>query len=237
MKKLLMIVCMFVMSMNASAAGLGDYSNGWRMGQLTKFSVKGFVNKSGEGQMLMGSESTPYIISSTDEKGNTTKKTINPWYFSSSNSSKWKPLNDSVGEYVSIRYQQSHIRNPIAADTDYEVMEVHPIQKPLTKTCEAKKYIKGSKSLGKRVGRIVKASTKGTFVNSYEVMIQQGNSGNQFKNMSISEDTALYNCALEFLKAGQKVKLYYDESLINIEILSRNTSYDIVKIEPVRGLN
>lgn len=215
----------------------GSYSEGYRMGQLTKFSVKGMFSKSGEGQMLMGSESTPYIITTTDSKGVTTKKTINPWYFSSSNKAMHRKIDSAIGEYVVIKYKQSHIRNVFAADTDYEVVSVSPINPKLSKTCKAKNYIQGSKSKGKRVGRIVKASTKGTFTNSYEIMIQQGNSGNQFKNMSISKDKRLFDCAISYLKAGQKVKIYYNESLINTEIFSRNTAYEIIKIEPISGLN
>lgn len=213
-----------------------DYSNGWRMGQLTKFSLKGLISKSGEGQMLVGSESTPYVITSTDSDGNTTRKTINPWYFSSNEKTMQQSLMNNIGEYVVIKYKQAHIRNFLASDTDYSVTGVLPIADPLSKTCKAKTWSKGSKSKGVRVGRIVKASTKGTFVNSFEVMVQQGNSGNQFKNMSISEDKALFDCAVQYLKAGQKVKIHYDQSHFNLSF-ARNSTYDIVKIEPVKGLN
>ncbi len=66
--------------------------------------------------------------------------------------------------------------------------------------------------------------------------MQQGNSGSQFHDMSISKDKALYDCAIKFLKAGQKVKVFYSQSHLNMSF-SRNTTYDIVKIEPVKGLN
>ncbi len=108
----------------------------------------------------------------------------------------------------------------------------------LTETCIAAEFTNGSKSAGERVGRIVKASNKGTVSKSWEIMIQIGNSGNQFKNMSISDDEALYNCAVRYLKAGQKVKIGYDESHVNLNVFGRDTNYDLIKIEPIKiGLN
>lgn len=222
------------------AAGFGEYSHGFRMGELTKFSVKGFVFKSGEGQMLVGSESSPLVITETDSDGNTKKKVINPWYFSVSPDNMGKMKNkmmSELGNYVVIEYKQSHVKSP-KVDTDYEPVAVLSITKPINKVCVAKKFDSGSNSEGVRVGRIVKASNKGRISNSYEITIQMGNSGNQFKNMSISEDDKLYECAIEYLKAGQKVKIYYDESFFNLNRMNRNTKYDIVKIEPIKtGLN
>lgn len=60
------------------AAGLGgEFSHGYRLGQVTKFSVKGIVNKSGEGQMLIGRESTPFCFPADKETG--AQKCLNPW--------------------------------------------------------------------------------------------------------------------------------------------------------------
>ena len=55
--------------------------------------------------------------------------------------------------------------------------------------------------------------------------------------MSISKDKELFDCATAYLKAGQKVKVYYDESIVNLNLTGRETSYDIIVIEPVKGLN
>lgn len=212
-----------------SAGGFGNYSSGYRMGQLTKFSIKGMMFKSGEGQMLMGSESTPYVI--TDGDGN--RKTINPWYFSASNPTIQNGLNTQIGEYVVLDYNESHIKSP-KVDTAYEITKISKIQAPRDKACSASNFTDGSKGGGTRVGRIVKASKKGLVADSFEIMFQQGNSGAQFKNMSISEDENFYNCAVSFLKAGQRVKITYDESHMNLNVFGRNTRYDIVKIEPIK---
>lgn len=241
MKKAVIFTLVFILSSVVSAAGFGKYSHGYRMGQLTKFSEKGFIYKSGEGQMLVGAESTPYVITTTDSEGNTKKKVINPWYFSvhPDHLKKMRPIiNQYIGSYVVIEYEQAHVKSP-KVDTDYEPVKLYSISDPIDKVCIAKSYIDGSKGIGVRVGRIVKASTKGKFVDSHELTIQVGNSGNQFKNMSISKDDHLYQCAVEYLKAGQKVKVYYDESHLNLNVFSRNTRYEIIKIEPLKtgGLN
>ena len=75
--------------MNAHADGLGTYSTGERMGMLSKFSVKGLVMKSGEGEMLLGRNSSMLYV--RDSQGH--KKYINPWAFSSLNPAIQKALN------------------------------------------------------------------------------------------------------------------------------------------------
>lgn len=233
MKNLIITVLLLL---STSANAIGTYSIGYRMGQLTKFSIKGIFTKSGEGEMLVGSESTPLIITNTDSEGNTTRTVINPWRFSSTNKNVQNELSTRVGDYVVVTYKQAQLHNPLGTDTDYEITSVSSIMEPLKDSCTATNYTKGDKSSGVRVGRIVKASSKGAFVKSYEITMQQGNSGNQFHKMSITKDKGLYNCAVNFLKAGQKVKIYYSQSLLNLS-LNRSTTYDIVKIEPVKGLN
>jgi len=225
-----------VLPISVIAGGLGTYSQGWRMGQLTKFSVKGIMFKSGEGQMLLGSESSPLVITSTDSEGNTTRKVINPWYFSVSNKKIQVMINDNLGEYVVLKYHQSRVKSP-KVNTPYEIVGLYPINESINKVCVASSITEGSKSEGKRVGRIVKASNKGHIGKSWEIIIQQGNSGNQFKNMSISNDQVLFDCAVSYLKAGQKVKITYNESHFNTNVLGRSTNYDVVRIEPVKGLN
>ena len=237
LRKTLMIglIALFTTTV-AAAGGLGTYSQGYRMGQLTKFSVKGLMFKSGEGQMLMGSESTPLVITISDGNGGTIRKTVNPWHFSASDKQIQAEINRNLGEYVVLEYHQSRIKSP-KVDTPYEIVSVAGIAEPIKETCTAMSYTRGNRSEGKRVGRIVKASTKGHLAKSWEIIIQQGNSGNQFKAMSISEDNKLFECAVRYLKAGQKVKVTYNEFHLNLNVFGRDTSYDVVKLEPVGGLN
>lgn len=241
MKKVIMLVMVFVFSLVSIsfADGIGVYSEGYKMGQLTKFSVKGLIFKSGEGELLLGVDSTPYALEEVDNKGNKIVTEVNPWYFSSINTKMHEKINSNLGEYVAIKYKQSHIKNP-DVDTDYEVIDVVNISRDKNYTagpCKAEKFVSGMKSSGVRAGRIVKASSKGIGFKSYEILIQQGNSGNQFMSMSISADEKLYECATKYLLAGRQVKITYSESFLNLSMLSRDTNYDIVKIEPVHGFD
>ena len=232
MKKLvagMIMLMVMALAATAMAGGVGNYSKGVRMGQVTKFSVKGMIMKSGEGQMLMGSDSTPYVI--TDKEGN--RKMINPWAFSSLDRGMQNQLNGVIGEYVVLSYDEAHMKFP-NVDTAYTITGIEQIQPALDKICVARDFTKGSNSDGTRMGRFVKASTKGLMVDSYEIMFQQGNAGAQFKNMSISKDKALFDCAVAFLKAGQRVKINYNESIINLNVFGRNSNYDIVRIEPIK---
>jgi len=232
MIKYILLAATLLMSQAAMAGGMGNYSNGYRMGMITKFSVKGLMFKSGEGEMLMGRESTPYIIPRTKD---TAEKIINPWQFSSTDAKMQKQLNQVIGEYVVIKYNQAHVKM-LNVDTDYEVVGIEKPTKSFSRTCTAEKFHDGMKSEGARVGRIVKASIKGTMVNSYEIKIQLGNAGNQFSDMSISKDDKLFECAVEALKSAKKVKVTYSQSFINLDVFGRNTTYDVVKIEPLSDI-
>jgi len=107
------------------------------------------------------------------------------------------------------------------------------IKENLPAKCVADKFIEGSKSEGQRVGRFVKLSEKGLVNKTFEAMFQQGNSGNQFKSMSISSQK-MYDCALQFLKTGAKVKIQYSQSFIVVPG-SRDTNYDIVSISRAKS--
>lgn len=213
----------------ARSAGVGTYSEGYRMGSLDKFSIKGMMVKSGEGRLLMGNDSTTYI-----KKVGDLRITVNPWSFSSTDPGVNQQLQQHIGNFVWVYYKQARIKSPIV-DTEYEVVKVSTLSPKLDKVCKAKDYDSGYKSDGAVTGRIVKASLKGTLIDSWELIIQQGNAGNQFTGMSISKDPLLYDCAVEYLKSGQKVKILYSQSFVNLS-LNRDTTYDIVFIEPIKGL-
>ncbi len=216
----------------AEGAGFGTYSEGYRMGQLSKFSVKGMMFKSGEGQLLMGREGTPYVITSSNGDGGSKQKVINPWYFSA-DPTMVDEINNYAGKYVYIEYKQAQIKSP-KYDTDYMVTDIKPVtRKDLSRTC-VDDSASGKKSEGFRIGRIVKVSKKGHLAKTYEVMIQVGNAGNQFKAMSISSDE-MYRCALEALQGGRKVKVNYIQSFLR-NPLAQDTSYNIHSIEPLEDI-
>ncbi|MBI3565115.1 MAG: hypothetical protein HY079_07965 [Elusimicrobia bacterium] len=214
----------------AAAGGVGDYSEGWRMGMLSKFSVKGWVTKSGEGELLMGADSSVAYEGTGDGR-----KMVNPWEFSCdpSKESSVVPLR---GQYVVVKYRQYMLNNPLKRDTDYELLEISPVDKVSkpSSACE-NGGARGSDSKGFRVARIVKASYKGTVNKSYEIKVQMGGSGNEFYDMSVS-DPAMFDCAVKWLKSGGKATVFYKQSFL-FNPLNRNTGYDIVRIEPLPSLD
>lgn len=229
------LIAFSFLSAVASAQGLGTNSEGFRMGQLTKFSIKGLINKSGEGEMLVGNESTPYVktFSCGDQ---VCKETLNPWDFSvdPNNSVLIKQLNDLSGEYVVLQYHQAIVRNAVSYNTSYMVVGAWPVSQSLNPaTCTAKNMEAGSRSSGFRVGRVVKVSNKGKLVKSWEAIVQVGNSGSQFIKMSI-EDETMANCALVYLRSGKKVKVNYEQSIIR-NPLESDTNYEITKIEATKN--
>lgn len=209
-------ILLALMSCNAFA----EYSGGFRMGTIDKVSRKGLISKSVEGQMLMGREGTPYTKGSGENK-----VVVNPWYFSAEDK-MFDALNNSSG-YVFVQYEEAHINLGIKYDTSYLVTKVSPVTRSNPTKCGKKVDGVGMKSKGKRSGRIVKATRKGTVIKTYEVTIQVGNSGNQFKHMSIN-DKILYDCAVEVLQSGKKVDVHYTESHINTSF--RDTSYTVTEI-------
>lgn len=214
----------------AGGGGLGDYSDGWRMGMLTKYSVKGWVNKSGEGELLMGADSSIAYEGSGDDR-----KQINPWEFSSA-PEKADQVLPFRGQYVVIHYRQYQVNNPLKRDTDYELVDISAVNKAAkpTDAC-GNAAASGKNSSGFRVGRVVKASYKGTINKSYELKIQMGGSGNEFYDMSVS-DPAMFECAVKWLKSGGKATIFYKQSFL-YNPLNRNTGYDIQRIEPLPSLD
>ena len=80
---------------------------------------------------------------------------------------------------------------------------------------------------GIRVGRIVKASYKGMAIKTYELIMQIGNVGNQFKSMSV-KSSKMFDCAVAALRSGKKMRVYYVDSVFSG--LS-GTVHNVYKIE------
>lgn len=221
----------FVETSAQGGAGLGTFSVGYRVGMITKFSVKGLMSKTGEGQMLMGRESTPYVVTYSCGDGDTCRKTINPWYFSMQQQDAHL-MQPYAGEYVWTQYNQAQVKSPLY-DTDYLITQIGKIDRVTPVRACVDKTASGAKSEGVRVGRIVKASMKGHMSKTGEIMIQVGNAGNQFKNMSVTKE--MYDCAVTALKSAKKVKVHYAQSWFRNPFAS-DTTYAVTKIEPIQDI-
>lgn len=230
--RLVLIIIMFLVGIDIS---FGAYSEGYRMGVVSKLSKKGIINKSLEGQLLMGREGTPYIKTYSCGSGKEKKickETINPWYFSGLEEIYHK-VKLYAGEYVWVKYKEAHFNTGVNYDTPYIIEKIDNVTRTYPQISNCSERGNGSKSKGFRMGRIVKASLKGALVNTYEITIQVGNSGNQFKNMSI-KTKKMFECSLEYLKSGKKVKIEYKESIVNLSL--RDTNYIVTNIEALKDI-
>lgn len=98
-------------------AGCGEYSDGVRIGTIQKFSYKGLVAKTWEGEMLLGGLKRK--TSSTSDGGITTSMVANVWNFTVEDPAiiaKLKEAMDS-GAQVQIKYRQEIIGSPFRTET------------------------------------------------------------------------------------------------------------------------
>jgi major membrane immunogen (membrane-anchored lipoprotein) len=105
--------------------GCIDYSDGNRTGTLTKFSKKGFVCKTWEGQLNLGGMKTN---SEGGMVANVWDFTIDPENFQDQ---QWiEVLNNALrqGKQVTITYNQEGIVGPCRADTQYFVKKVEVLE-------------------------------------------------------------------------------------------------------------
>lgn len=110
------IIC--ILALMASAC-MPNYSNGTRVGVITKFSNKGIVFKSWEGELLQ--QGIKIVM---DDKGNNTSM-ANVFSFSVTDPSVVEKINNAMnsGKQVKVHYRQWFV-SPVAQLTDYTVVDV-----------------------------------------------------------------------------------------------------------------
>ena len=141
-------------------------------------------------------------------------------------------MNQFAGQYVVVKYRQDFFNTGLSQKTAYNIQTIEPISQQNKPVVCSDPKATGAKSEGFRVGRIVKASTKGTMAKSYEIMIQVGNSGNLYFPVSaLSKE--MYECAITNLKSAKQVKIFYAKSWVTF---LQDTNYAITRIEPVNDI-
>lgn len=207
------------------SAVLAEFSNGVKFGTITKASVSGYFNKSLECTMLLGVDSTPFYIKTQDGE-----RSVNPWHFSGDLVYK-DSVNEIAGENAYVEYEQVYFNTGTKYSTEYKIVAVGRTLSPFPeKQCIIEEDGISGKSDGFRIGYIVKASRKGTLVNSWEITLQEGNSGNKFFDMSVDNEK-LYEFIFNCVKSGQKVKvLYKDLGVLNFLDPLKDTRYRIVGV-------
>lgn len=234
MKKL--ILGLFLLTVLGMAGGavfvFGDYSDGYRMGMLSTFEMDGYVPffKSGEGQLLLGRDSSPLAVEYKTSDGATVPKEFNPWHFSVSQG-KASPFLPLTGSQVWIHYREHRFNLSLLRNTRHEAVEAARVSggKPTPASMEGNKPVLLGRSEGVRTGRIVKASLKGNVIGTWEIVLQVGDAGNHFKPLSI-DDRALYEFAVACLKTGSPVRVQYvDKGILKFDF--NDTPYEVWKIE------
>jgi hypothetical protein len=112
----------------ASGTSTGTYSEGSRVGQIVKFSKRGYLAKSWEGELLMGGLKT---VRNTDSEGNSSYNTVaNVFEFSCTNPSIATKIEEimSNGGKVKLHYVEYIIPNPAKMETSYDIRDVEVVE-------------------------------------------------------------------------------------------------------------
>jgi hypothetical protein len=224
----------------------GVYSEGIRVGMIHDWASdqQHFydVFYTNEGQMFLGNQSVAWTNPDTH-------KEENPWKFSSSNYilEEYQPM--SLGRQVVVHYKQVLWKwNSINGLTNYRVMSIEPVNahlvdKLMTKDKDGKDVngcgdivssaggVINQRGSAPFAGRIVRVSTTGNVIDSWEALIQKGDSGGAFIPMSIT-DSSIKACADLFAASNVMSVIYYELSRVP-NPLTRKTNYEIIGIEKV----
>ena len=121
--ELLVAIVFAAVTIGIFAAAVGNVvgtSDGKRVGVLTKFSHKGLIIKSYEGELNMGG-----VRNNVNSKGER-NVVANVWEFSCSNPQMAEKLENLIGKEVIIKYHQSFAG--LVRDTSYDVVSVEEVK-------------------------------------------------------------------------------------------------------------
>lgn len=102
------------------AVGGCSVSDGTRIGTITKFSQKGFMVKSWEGEMVLGG------IRGAAQGGTV----ANTWQFTVIKTDLAPKVEALLGKEVKVKYHQVLVHNPLARDTSYEILSIEEANPP-----------------------------------------------------------------------------------------------------------
>jgi hypothetical protein len=208
----------------------GEHSEGIVVGMLYNYALSGpFIFTTGEGEIHMGRDSTPWIDKGIQR---------NPFHFSSTESTLHRYA-DLQGQTVVAHYltRQWNFNN-LNGDTNVRVWQIEPVKpNPSLKICGVVDHssfdnIINSKS-SNPAGRITDVHEEGFWhvgPSTYEITVQLSDAGNKFMDLSIT-DSDIFECAKEFAATGQMVRIGYVKPPIGS--IWRNTDYRVTGIEVV----
>lgn len=113
------------------AIGIGildpEYSTGERVGQLTKFSRKGLICKTWEGELLMGGlkKQTTYTSTGNGENVATQNMVANTFEFSVTDPKVIAELQKQMGANIKLSYTERMGLRPCQRDTGYVIVGIN----------------------------------------------------------------------------------------------------------------
>lgn len=236
MKCFFSVLILFCLSYGpgVSANSLFVYNHGFVMGELNKVDLVGPNRHVVAGEVSIGNNSF------SDENGMRSALKgdyvlNNPWGFCGAED-YYEHLVDRMGEFVVIEYRTPKKSSLLQCPSMNEIIGVYPVSRsdPQSYVSESSKINIAGKAYGVSVGRIVNAQKSDKYNDNWSVVIQVGNSGNDFRYLQII-DSDLYAFALDCLSTGTRVKLYHVERIHGTTLSEQSQSY-VWKIETKSGL-
>ena len=217
-----------------SASSLFVYNHGYVMGELNSVDLVGPNRRVVAGSVSIGNNS---FSGGNDIRNELRGDYVlnNPWGFCGVQDF-YGNLVDQIGDFVVIEYRTPKKSSLLQCQSVNEIVGIYPVSRKNQSSLvrESTKISISGKPFGISVGRIVNAQKSDKYSDNWSVVIQVGNSGNDFRYLQIV-DSELYAFALDCLSSATKVKLYHVEQIHGASRSDRSRSY-VWKIETKSGL-
>lgn len=236
MKYFLGVLVLFCVSFGSglSATPKFVYNHGYVLGELNGVDFIGPHRRIVAGQVSIGNNSFGDGNGVRNESGGD-YVLHNPWSFCGDQES-YERLAAHIGEYAVVEYKTPKKSSLLECQSTNEFIEIYPVSggNPSSLVRESTKINMSGKPYGVSVGRIVNAQKSDRYADNWSVVIQIGNSGNDFRYLQIV-DSDLYAFALDCLVSATKVKLYHVERIHGVTRHDRSDAY-VWKIEAKSSL-
>jgi len=202
------------------------------MGQLSKVTLTGNLNKIIEGEILLGRDSSGTKLHRKDREQRSTRFP-NPFFFCAEGRS-YENLIGHVGNYIVLEFKFPKPRALIQCSAVNGLVDLYPVHK---KDDGEDSFIGKLPSIdfrrntGVSIGRIVTAIQSGKHKVRWEITLQKGNAGNDFISLSIG-DEGLFNFSVKCLRSAERVKVFYTERILNNVRVGDHREY-VWKIEHI----
>ena len=231
---LLVFFCLFYGS-GLSAAPLFVDNHGYVMGELNKVDLIGPNRRIVAGEVSIGNNSFGAGNDIRNElRGHYTLN--NPWRFCG-DQEFYEKLIGPIGEFVVIEYRTPKKSSLLQCQSQNEILAVYSLASgnPSNVVLESSRISVAGKPYGISAGRIVNAQKSDRYSDNWSVVIQVGNSGNDFHYLQIV-DPEIYALALDSLSSATKVKLYHVERIHGSTTTNQSDSF-VWRIETRSGLS